>query len=162
MDTTLTLSGAPPEELWRQAMVEFAAHAGLSADSVIAGEAFNCNGTDFRLQYDVDADPHGLVVMFDLGETPGGAAPFVHLQMLAANAARPAALTGYFGIYPGSDHAVFCTRLDLRSTGRPAQLISAIVESNAGMLPAMQAELRAQFKSVTGIDLDQAETNAAG
>jgi hypothetical protein len=147
-----SLSSAAPEQLWKQAITEFATRRGLPLDDVVGGKPFACNAYVFRLQYNVDVDPHGLVVMLDLGAIPAHAEDVAQLEMLAHNVRRPALLAGYYGILPGTRHGVFCARLDIRKTQVPAALIAHTVESLALAIPVSQFRLKQQIKAFTGLD----------
>jgi hypothetical protein len=92
--------------------------------------------------------------VMDLGGIPEASAAHVQLEMLAHNARRASILLGYFGIVPGTSHAVYCVRLDERKTDEPAALITAVVRSLATSLANSLGNLKSMFETLTGLSVD--------
>ncbi|RYX95589.1 MAG: hypothetical protein EOO28_11050 [Comamonadaceae bacterium] len=141
-----------PEEVWRQALTEFAASQKLPVDHVLAGGSFTCNGMDFRLKYNVHHDPDGMVVMLDLGAIPPAYAHTVRREMLAHNARRASLKLGYFGIIPGTERGALCVRLALRDCAHPAATIAVTVDAIAGAMDSAFDSVKSLFAENFGLD----------
>lgn len=158
---TPVFSTNPPERIWRQAISEFAAAHGLPVDEVLNGGAFICNGLGFRLQYNVELDADGLVVVMDLGPIPDESAHAIQLQMLMNNARRPSALMGYFGMPLRSRRGAYAVRLDLQKTRQPATAIKAMVEGLAQSTFTSLNSLKETFHAASGVNPDDFRIQAA-
>jgi hypothetical protein len=135
-------------EVWKAAVIEFANEHALPADAVLDGEPFLCGSWRFALRQNTELDPHGLVVMMDLGEIPEATAAHVQLEMLAHNARRASPVLGYLGIMHGTNRAMYCVRLDERKTDEPAALIAAIVQSLSKSLANSLGNLQSMFEAL--------------
>lgn len=154
MDWQHGLARPAPELRWRHAVVDFTARHAVPQDDVLAGKPFTCNGSVFRLQFNADLDPHGLVVMLELDDIPEETAHVAHLQMLFHNWRRPCVVGGYYGILPGTRRCVFCVRLDERQASALTELLETMLGTLSHTVPYTLAQMSAQFQAVTGMDPD--------
>jgi hypothetical protein len=146
-------------DVWKAAVVEFANEHALPAEAVLGAEPFVWGRWRFALHRSEELDPHGLVVVMDLGEIPEATAAQVQLEMLAHNARRASFVLGYLAITPGANRAVYCVRLDERKSGEPAALIAAVVGFLAASLANSLDDLKSMFETLTGLRIDEVEKN---
>lgn len=144
-------------DVWKAAVVEFANEHALPAEAVLRAEPFVWGPWRFALHRSEQLDPHGLVVVMDLGEIPEATAAQVHLEMLAHNARRASFVLGYLAIMPSTNRAVYCVRLDDRKSGEPAALIAAVVGFLATSLASSLGNLKSMFETLTGLRVDEVE-----
>ncbi len=150
-----THSVSAPGAMWRQAVVKFATNRDLRVDNLLNGEMFTCGEIGFRLQYNAEVDPDGLVVLMELGEIPSHSALDVRLEMLSHNARRPSALLGYFGILPGTQKGAYCVRLDLKKSPEPELAIAVMIESLVGSIALSFSSMKDMIHALTGVHPDK-------
>ncbi len=123
--------------LFLQTIQDISQRVGLDAQKIAAGEAIEFKGVVFWLGHHGATDPDGLVVYIHMGEIAAGFEPMIFRRMLERNAVVSGAVSGYYALFPGSNTAAFCVRLNMAKAASPADAVLAYV----GLFAAQVEEL---------------------
>jgi hypothetical protein len=96
---------------------------GLDPEKIIAGAAIEFKGVTFWLGQHTELDSNGLVVFIHMGDIAPEYEGEVFRRLLERNAITPAAIAGYYSVWPGTNIVAFCVRVDLATAAEPVDAI---------------------------------------